>query len=146
LRPQTSEPICIIVILTQGNVAIVRGAYEAFKKGEVEELMSLTTPDFVLKASAATDGAEHHGPQAMEEIFVAIRARWDEFRLEPLEFYEEGDCVLVLGTLVTKGPQEGMASTAGQLWTLKDGKVASMEAFLDSEEAIRAAGLTRLLT
>ncbi len=132
--------------MTEGNVAIVRRAYEAFKIGDVEGLKSLTTPDFVLKASSATDGAEHHGPQAMEEIFEAIRARWDDFRLEPLEFYDGGNRVLVLGTLVTKSSTEGLASTVGQVWTLKDGKVTSLEAFLDSEDAIRASGLTRLLT
>jgi ketosteroid isomerase-like protein len=124
----------------------VRRAYEAFRKRDVETLMSLTSPDFVLQASAATDGREHHGPKAMAEILEVIGKRWDEFRLEPLEFYETDDRVLVLGTLVGKADNEGLASVAGQLWTLRDGKVASMRAFLSSEEAIRAAGLTRLFT
>ena len=39
-----------------------------------------------------------------------------------------------------------LASVAGQVWTLRRGKLASMKAFLSSEEAIREAGLTRLLT
>jgi len=133
--------------LTQGNVAIVRRAYAAFSAGNVEELMSLTAPDFVLRASAATDGAVHHGPKAMKEILDAIRERWDDFRLDPLEFYDAGNRVLVLGTLVTKGhDEEGFATTAGQVWTVEDGEIVSMDAFLDSEEAIRASGLTSLLT
>lgn len=132
--------------LTSGNIAIVRQAYEAFSEGDVERLMSLVAPDFVLQASSATDGKEHHGPQAMDEILQAIRTRWDEFRLEPLEFYDGTDCVLVLGTLVTKGRDEGFASTAGQVWTLKEGKVTSLRAFLNNDDAIRAAGLTRLLS
>lgn len=133
--------------LTQGNVAIVRRAYEAFRERDVEQLMSIATPDFVLRASAATDGGEHHGPRAMEEILQAIRDRWEDFRLEPLEFYESGNRVLVLGTILTRGKdEEGIASTAGQVWTLEDGKVVLLEAFLDSDSAIRAAGLTSLLT
>jgi ketosteroid isomerase-like protein len=132
--------------MNQDNIAIVRGAYEAFEKGELEYMKSISTSDFVMKTTAATDDAEHYGPQAIEEISQVINTRWDEFRLEPLEFYHDGDRVLVLGTLVTKGREEGLASTVGQLWTLKDGKVSSVEGFLDSEEAIRAAGLTRLLT
>lgn len=128
-------------------MAIVRRAYEAFRAGDVEGLKSITTPDFVLRASSATDGEEHHGPKAMEEIVQAIRDRWEDFRLEPLEFYEGGNCVLVLGTLLTRGKdQEGFASTAGQVWTFKDGKVALLEAYLDNEAAIRASGLTNLLT
>ena len=135
------------MVLTQGNIAIVRLVYEAFRGGDVETLRSMATPEFVLKASSATDGAEHHGPDAMAEVLQSIRERWEDFRLEPLEFYDAGNCVLVLGTILTKGKdQDGFASTAGQVWTLADGKVASMEAFLDSESAIRAAGLTRLLT
>jgi ketosteroid isomerase-like protein len=131
--------------LTQGNVAIVKRAYEAFRNGDAETLKSLTGAGFVLRASDATDGAEHRGPQAFEEILKAIDERWEEFRLEPLEFYDAGDSVLVLGTIVTRGKDEGFASTAGQLWTLRDGKIVAMQAFLSSEEAIRASGLTRLL-
>ena len=131
--------------MTPDNVAIVRGAYDAFKNGELQYMKNHAAPDFVMKTSSATDGTEHYGPEAIEEISRVITARWDEFRLEPLEFYYEGDRVLVLGTLVTKGHEEGLASTVGQVWTLKDGKVTSVEGFLDSEEAIRAAGLTRLL-
>jgi uncharacterized protein len=133
--------------LTQGNLAIVRRAYEAFNAGDAETLKDLSTDDFVLKASEATDGAEHRGPAAFAEIFEAINARWQDFRLEPLEFYEAGDRILVLGTIVGKShAQEGLASVAGQVWTIRDGKLASMQGFLSSEEAIRAAGLTRLLT
>lgn len=133
--------------MTEGNVVIVRRAYEAWGEGDLEELMSLASRDFVLRASPATDGAEHHGPQAIQEIADVIRARWLDFRFDPLEFYAAGDSVLVLGTLVAKGRDEQkFASTAGQLWTLEDGKIVLVRAFLDAEEAIRASGLTRLLT
>jgi ketosteroid isomerase-like protein len=133
-------------LLTQGNVAIVRRAYEAIDARDVDKLKTKTTPDLVLRASAATDGKVHHGPDGIGEIFQAIRDRWQEFRVQALEFYDAGNRVLVLGTILTKGKNEdGIASTAGQVWTLEDGKVASVEAFLDTESAIRAAGLTRLL-
>jgi len=83
----------------------------------------------------------------MGEIVQAINDRWEEFRVEPLEFYESGNRVLALGTILTKGRNEdGFASTAGQLWTLREAKIAAVEGFLDTESAIRAAGLTRLLT
>ena len=134
-------------VLTEGNVAIVRRAYEAVDARDVDELKAMTTPDLVLRASPAIDGKVHHGPEGIGEIFQAIHDRWREFRFEPLEFYEAGNRVLVLGTMLTKGKEEdGFASTAGQVWTLEDGKVVSVEAYLDTESAIRAAGLTRLLT
>jgi ketosteroid isomerase-like protein len=134
-------------LLTQGNVAIVRRAYEALRIGDLDEVKTLTTPDLVLRASPATDGKVHRGPDAIEEVLHAIRDRWEEFRFEPLEFYVAGTRVLVLGTMVAKGAKDdGFASTAGQIWTLEDDKVVSVEAFLDTESAIRAAGLTRLLT
>ena len=134
-------------ILTQGNAAIVRRAYEAVDARDVDELKAMTTPDLILRASPAIDGKVHHGPEGIGEIFQAIQDRWREFHFDPLEFYEAGNRVLVLGTMLTKGKEEdGFASTAGQVWTLEDGKVVSVEAYLDSESAIRAAGLTRLLT
>ena len=142
-----SASICLDRLLTQGNIAIVRRAYEAVDARDVDKLKAMTTPDLVLRASPATDGKVHHGPEGIAEIFQAIRDRWREFHFEPLEFYIAGKRVLVLGTMVTKGKDEdGFASTAGQIWTLEDDKVVSVEAFLDTESAIRAAGLTRLLS
>jgi ketosteroid isomerase-like protein len=137
----------ILVALTQGNVALVRSAYRAFSECDAKTLRDLVTTDFVLDASPATDGRRHEGPEAVEEIFQSIRERWADFRLDPLEFYEAGECVLVLGTLVARDhDRKPFASVAGQVWTLRDGKLAGLQAFLSSEEAIRAAGLTRLLT
>jgi ketosteroid isomerase-like protein len=128
-------------------VALVRSAYRAFNDWDAETLKSLATTDFVLDASSATDGQRHHGPDAFEEVFRAIRERWVDFRLDPLEFYEAGERVLVLGTLLARAhDRKPFASVAGQVWTVRDGKLASVQAFLSSEEAIRAAGLTRLLT
>jgi ketosteroid isomerase-like protein len=134
-------------VLTRGNVAIVRRAYEAIDARDVDELKAMTAPDLILRASSATDGKVHHGPEGIAEIFQAIRDRWRDFRVQALEFYEAGNRVLVLGTILTKGKDEdGIASTAGQVWTLEDGKVVAVEGYLDTESAIRAAGLTRLLT
>jgi ketosteroid isomerase-like protein len=133
--------------LPAGNVEIVRRAYVAFEQGDAETLRSLAAPDFVLHASPATDDKVHYGPEAMFEVYQAVHERWEDFRLEPLEFYDAGNRVLVLGTLVTRSRDgEGLTSTVGQVWTLDQGKVVLMEAFLDSGEAIRAAGLDRLLT
>lgn len=128
-------------------MALVRSAYQAFNEWDSETLKSLATTDFVLDASSATDGQRHEGQDAFEEIFGAIRERWADFRLDPLEFYEAGERVLVLGTLVARAhDRKPFASVAGQVWTLRKGKLAGLQAFLSSEEAIRAAGLTRLLT
>jgi len=133
--------------LTQGNVAIVRRAYEAVDARDVDELTKIMTPDIVLRASPAIDGKVHHGPEGIGEIFQAISERWQEFHVQALEFYEAGNRVLVLGTMLAKGGNDdGIASTAGQVWTLEDGMVVSVDGYLDSETAIRAAGLTRLLT
>jgi ketosteroid isomerase-like protein len=128
-------------------VALVRSAYRAFNEWDAEVLKNLATTDFVLEASSATDGRRHQGPEAFDEIFETIRERWADFRLDPLEFYEAGERVLVLGTLVARAhDRKPFASVAGQVWTLHDGKISGMQAFLSSEEAIRAAGLTRLLS
>jgi ketosteroid isomerase-like protein len=133
--------------LTEGNVAIVRRAYAAVRAENVEELRGLTAPHLVLRTSSAIDSADHHGPEAIQEVLDAIHERWEDFSFEPLEFYEGGNRVLVLGTLITKGrAEEGFATTAGQVWTLEEGKVTLVEGFTDSEQAIRASGLTRLLT
>ena len=125
----------------------MRQAYEAVDARDVDELKKITTAELVLRASPAIDGKVHRGPDGIAEIFQAIRDRWREFRFDALEFYEAGNRVLVLGTMLAKGSNEDdIASTAGQVWTLEDGMVVAVAGYLDTESAIRAAGLTRLLT
>jgi ketosteroid isomerase-like protein len=131
--------------LSVGDIEIVRRGLEAFRAGDVETVLALASPDVIVQASAASDGAVHKGHAGILEVIETLRRRWKEFRLDPLEFYDLGGRVLVLGTVATKGRDEpGFASLAGWVWTVRDGRIASVEAYLDTDEAMRAVGLKSL--
>jgi ketosteroid isomerase-like protein len=133
--------------LPVGDIGIVRRGLDAFRAGDIDALLALSAPEIVVHASPASDGAVHTGHTGLMEVIDKLRERWHDFKLEPLEFYEGEDCVLVLGTVVTKGRDEpGFASVAGWVWKLRDGLIVSVEAFLDADQAMHAAGLKTLPT
>jgi ketosteroid isomerase-like protein len=65
-------------------------------------------------------------------------------RVEFEEFIEQGDMVVVIGTLHGRGRGSGadVERRQGYIWTIRDGKAVRFEWFNDPREALEAAGLT----
>ena len=63
--------------------------------------------------------------------------------MDPEEFREVGDKVVVLGRLRARSRASGMDVDVpmGFVWTLRDGKAVHGRTFSDQAEALRAAGL-----
>jgi ketosteroid isomerase-like protein len=64
--------------------------------------------------------------------------------LEPQEFLEAGDQVVVVARLVGRGKTSGVAVTRtwAYVWTLRNGKALRMVGHADRAEALESAGLT----
>jgi ketosteroid isomerase-like protein len=66
---------------------------------------------------------------------------FDEFTIEPEEFYEVGDRVPVPIRQRARGGSSGVEVEIriGHLWTIRDGKVVRLEVFPAREDARQAA-------
>jgi ketosteroid isomerase-like protein len=128
-----------------GNVDVLRGAYQAFGRGDMQAVTDTWEADieFVGPNSTRMPGAgAHRGKEEVGGLFSGMRERWEGLALSPDEFVEQGDTVVVLGHL------EGRAKATGtgvkvpfvHIWRMRGGKVYRGQALTDTAVVADALG------
>lgn len=121
---------------------LVRALYEAISARDYEAGFALLDHDFEwLEPKETLIGGNHRG---FEEVRQAIEAQlevWEEFTIDPEEFYEVGDRVAVSVRQRARGGSSGVEVEIriGHLWTVGDEKVIRLEVFPAREDARKAA-------
>ena len=69
---------------------------------------------------------------------------WEEWRVEPEEYIDAGERVVVLLSLFARGRGSGVSLERrdGMVWTVRDGKAVRLDYFNTATEALEAAGLS----
>jgi ketosteroid isomerase-like protein len=121
------------------NVDTARAAYEAFGKGDLATLQDSFAEDAVWVTSDELPlGGEVKGRDTIMGNFAQIPNYWTSFSVEPEEFIEAGDYVVVRGTQ-RAGNDKG-SFEAPFLHLLKidgNGKTVRGEFFTDSAKAAK---------
>jgi ketosteroid isomerase-like protein len=121
---------------------LVQTLYEAINSRDYVAGFALLDADFEwVEPKHTLLGGNHRG---FEEVRQAIEAQlevWDEFTIEPEEFYEVGDRVAVPIRQRARGGSSGveLEIRIGHLWTTGDGKVTRLQVFPAREDAREAA-------
>jgi hypothetical protein len=120
------------------NVDTARSAYEAFGRGDLEAVKELLAEDSVWVTSDELPlGGETHGREEIVESFAQIPNYWSSFSVEPEEFIDAGDYVVVRGTQRLGNDQGSAEAPFAHLMKFEDGKVARGEFFGDSAKAAK---------
>jgi len=129
--------------MSQENVEIVRRAFAAWERGDLEAVFGLVADD-VTVYRADPDGATYHG----KEGFLQATAEWTEDFAEwsviPEEFIDAGDHVLVRVLQRARGEASG-ATVEGQFWFLfgvREGRISKLHFYLHESKAREASGLS----
>jgi ketosteroid isomerase-like protein len=126
------------------KVDVVRAALDAFNRGDFDAMLRYAAPDFELDWSRAV------GPQRGVYKLDQARSFFDDFgdtfesiRVEPNEFIEVDDGVIVPQTGYTRG-RDGIETTARitLIWTIRDGAIVRICLYQDKQDALQAAGLS----
>jgi ketosteroid isomerase-like protein len=121
------------------NVDNARAAYQAFGQGDLATLGELFAEDAVWVTSDELPlGGEVHGRDQILANFAQIPNYWTSFSVEPEEFIDAGDYVVVKGTQ-RAGNDKG-SFEAPFLHLLKanaEGKTVRGEFFTDSAKAAK---------
>lgn len=129
------------------NVDLVREAYDAVNRGDLDMAVSCIAPDMEYVASGAVPGATgvFMGPEGVKEFIAGLYEEFDEPRADVSELLGAGDQVLVSATARGRGKLSGVETTwdTWQLWTVRDGKLVRGQGFTSREEALAAARLDR---
>jgi ketosteroid isomerase-like protein len=126
------------------NVEIVRAGIERFNDTGHWDLND-SGPDFELDLSRSLGPQRgvFHGLAQADRSLENFLSDWESIRIEPHEFIEAGDDVVVPWTahLVGRDGIEVQARTAW-IWTLRAGMIVRVCLYQDKQEALNAAGLS----
>ena len=121
---------------------LVRTLYAAIDERDYDVGFALLSEDFEwLEPTRSLNGGRHHGCPAIRQAIEAQLDVFDEFAIEPEEFFEHGDRVAVSVRQRARGGASGaeVEIRIGHLWTVRGGKVIQLEVFAAREDAWEAA-------
>jgi uncharacterized protein len=123
------------------NVEVAKAAYQAFGSGDMETLAGLFTDDAEwLTSDELPLGGLVSGRDAIMGNFAQIPNYWSDFSVEPEQFMDCGDVVVVRGTQRASGEGGSFEAPFAHLIRLRDGKLARGEFYSDSAKALKALG------
>jgi ketosteroid isomerase-like protein len=130
--------------MSQANVEIAKRCVGAFNRRDVEALLNMGTPDWVLSSQLLDASTDFRGREGIERFYAMLSESWEEFRSVVDDYRDLDDRVLCLGRNTARGKGSGVtvdAPTAAIL-DFRDGKVSRIRLYLDQSEALRATGLS----
>jgi uncharacterized protein len=130
------------------NAQLVRGAYEAFARGDVPAVLALIDDRCEwLEAEHSTywPGGPLVGPQAvLQGVFLRLAEDFDGFAVTPRRIVDAGDTVLVEVRYTGTGRATGKAldAQAAHVWDLRDGKAVRWQQYVDTLQLADVTGVT----
>ncbi len=124
------------------NVEVMRKGFEDYTRNGYKAMLPLLAPDFELTTppGLAAEPDTYRGRAGMRRYFESFFEVMEEIRVEPKEFREIRDWVVIPFAMSARGRATGIE--AGQegvmAWRLRDGKAVRCLVFAELEEALAA--------
>ena len=122
----------------------LRDAYQAFNEGGVEAFLERLHPEFQLRdRESSPDRAEtRFGKEGIKQLFDSYMEAFDALRLEPQEFIDAGDQIVVTLHQRVRGKGSGaeVVGNIAHVWTMREEAPFQLRIFGDKESALRATG------
>lgn len=128
----------------QSNLEIVKGAYDAFGRGAIDEVVEVMADDIEwVEAESGPYGGTYRSPEAVvEAVFTPIGTEWEGFVVEPERFVVDDDTVVALGTYSGTYSETGTRIEApfAHAIDLEDGRIVRFEQYTDTRKLTDAVG------
>ncbi|MEA2420017.1 MAG: hypothetical protein QOE60_2223 [Thermoleophilaceae bacterium] len=131
--------------MSSESVETVRRAFEAFNARDVERLVSLSAEDCEWRPlRAQLEGIVYRGHEGVRQFVRDMDEDWQGFRIDPLEFHDREELVVVIGHVGARG-QSGVKidSVAGFAFELHRGLIRHITSHSDPKAALEAVGLSK---
>jgi ketosteroid isomerase-like protein len=129
--------------MSQQNVKLVEAAIDAANREDWDAMFKDMTPGFELDMSrAAGPGRGIHGLDQARRNLAEFASSWESLRIEPREFIEARDLVVVPWTVHARG-RDGIevVSRPTFVWTIRDGAIERIAMYQERQDALEALGL-----
>jgi len=128
------------------NVSLVQGVYAALGRGDVPAAIAAMSPEIVWNEAENfpyADGNPYRGAEAiLGGVFARLASEWDGFHVEPEQFLDAGDTVVMLGRYAgtCRATGQEMNPQVAHVWTVAGGKVVRFQQLVDTLAVARAMG------
>jgi ketosteroid isomerase-like protein len=123
------------------DVETLRGVYRAFNEGGIEAVFERLSPGFQVRdRESAPDRQTRYGREGIKQLFDSYMEAFDALRLEPDEFIEADDQIVVSLHQLVRGKGSGaqIIGRIAHVWTLQEGAALKLRIFADKERALEA--------
>ena len=127
--------------MSQENVELVRGWFERWNRRDREIVEDEVHPD--MRVISRLQREPFRGPEGLRRWMEEIDEQFQEWELLTDEWRDAGDRVVVIGRIRLQGRESGVGfdQPAGWIVEVRDGRLFSLQTFVEPEEALRVAGL-----
>lgn len=126
------------------QIDIVESILAAFGRRDLDALLAEADPEIEVRPAVVggLEGTVYKGHAGVRDFVADLDRTWSEFRVEPEEFRDLGDTVLVLGRTVARGMHSGVEldTASGFVFALRGRKLHSFRSFVSREAALTAVG------
>jgi ketosteroid isomerase-like protein len=126
------------------NVEVVKDAWRATNRGDVDALLSLMTDDVDMRPpSHRLDGIVFRGRPGVRAWAERTTETWSKLEGSPHEVASVGEHVVMAIDTRAVGHESGVPINQRQfvVYTLREGKIAASIAYPSEREALEAVGL-----
>ena len=132
--------------MSDRDIHILEELFAAFSDGDIERILPLTHPQFVatIPPELSPEPDTYRGHEGVRRYFSSFADAMEQVRFEPQRFWDAGEGVVVAMRMTARGNQTAIPveQRFAQIWTIRDGLVASVRTFSSLPDALEAAGLS----
>jgi len=128
--------------MATSDVEIVRLAFDAFMRGDLESALGFCDPEIVVHDPGRT-GATIHGRAGLMQFWEEWLENWETYRVEAEEFIEAGGEIFVACCQRGRGRLSGIevGQDLFQVFRLREGKIVQYRIYADRATALESVGL-----
>jgi ketosteroid isomerase-like protein len=132
--------------MSEENIDVIRRHYEGFNRGDLDALMETVAPDAEFVNEALGETYRGHGE--IRRFFEGLWEVVEDYRVQPEEFIEGGDQIVVPVRLSGRFRHTGISeelpipARMAHAFTVRNGKILANRVCRHKDEALEAAGLS----
>jgi ketosteroid isomerase-like protein len=130
--------------MAQSDVEIVRAAFDAWNTEGIDAFARFVADDIEwIEVGGRLDRPRSMGWETLRVGLESLYETWEYYRLEPEALREADGRVVAVLREVARGRTSGVEVEGewGYVITLRDGRIAHVDAYRDPRQALEAAGL-----